>query len=86
MACGVCYQHGRESLKGDVFQALGRVVGSIQGLKEELAQLASEVEEIKRQQKEAMSLVETELKTLCGKYDELSEEIGQQQQRGQASP
>lgn len=63
------------------------MVGSVQGLREELAQVASEVEEIKKQQKEAMSMVETQLKTLCSQFDELSEAVGQQkQQQGEAAP
>lgn len=85
----VCvHQHRRKaSLKGAVFQAPCRVVGSVQGLREELAQVASEVEEIKKQQKEAMSMVETQLKTLCSQFDELSEVVGQQkQQQGEAAP
>lgn len=63
------------------------MVGSVQGLREELAQVASEVEEIKKQQKEAMSMVEAQLKTLCSQFDELSEVVGQQnQQQGEAAP
>lgn len=59
----------------------------MQGLREELAQVASEVEEIKKQQKEAMSMVEAQLKTLCSQFDELSEVVGQQnQQQGEAAP
>lgn len=82
------HHHGRKwSLKGPLFQAPCRVVGSVRGLREELAQVASEVEEIKKQQQEAMSMVETQLKTLCSQFDELSEAVGQQQQQqGEAAP
>lgn len=81
-------QRQEGSLKDDVFQTPCRVVGSVQGLRKELAQLASEVEEIKRQQQEAMSMVETQLKTLCSQFDDLTEVVGQQkqQQRGEAAP
>lgn len=68
-------------------QAPSCVVGSVQGLRKELAELASEVEEIKKQQQEAMSMVEGQLKTLCSQFDELSGVVGQQQQQGgEAAP
>ncbi|KAG0717039.1 hypothetical protein GWK47_055256 [Chionoecetes opilio] len=68
-------------------QVPSRVVGSVQGLRKDLEQLASEVEEIQKQQQEAMSTVGTQLKTLCSQFDDLSGIVGQhQQQGGEAAP
>lgn len=66
-----------------VLQAPSQVLGSVQGLRKELAELASEVEGIQKQQLEAMSMVESQLKTLCGQFDELSGVVGQVEQQPQ---
>ena len=59
------------------------MVGSVPGLRKEFAELASEVEEIRKQQQEATSMVEAQLKTLCSQYDQLSAVVGQHQHQQQ---
>ena len=71
------------------FQTSSCVVDNVKGLRKELAELASEVQGIQKQQQEAMSMVEAQLGTLCSQFGELSGVVSQDQHhqsKGEAAP